>query len=149
MIIHFQTGDEKTVVADSKDVMLSELIRTMLEGAEEDQSIMEIPLPIVSEDTLIQFTAHHTEDPMPEISHPLPSGDLHDAVSTWYADYILGVEPGPPLNDLVKCANYMDIDPLIELGCARIATYLRGRTPADIRMILGLNEQQQQQSSQD
>merc|ERR1712098_260703 len=38
---------------------------------------------------------------------------------------------------LILGANYMDIHPLLHLGCAKIATLIKGKSPEEIKKILG------------
>jgi len=44
--------------------------------------------------------------------------------------------------DVILAANYLDIKSLLHLGCVQIATQIKGKSPAEIRAILGddLNE---------
>jgi len=78
---------------------------------------------------------------MGTIARPLPSNDLQDVVDEWYSAYIMNLEE-TTLYDLAKASNYMDIEPLQDLACARVASLIRGKEPHEIRKILGLSEEQ-------
>merc|ERR1711964_833960 len=41
---------------------------------------------------------------------------------------------------LILAANYMDIKSLLHLGCAKIATLIKGKSPEEIKKILGADE---------
>merc|ERR1712032_457661 len=48
----------------------------------------------------------------------------------------------PPSNPHVfhhQAANYMDIKPLLDLTCAKVASMIKGRTPDEIRKIFNIS----------
>lgn len=142
MLIKFQTSDHVEVQVEKDDIILSELIKTIMESVDENEEEVDIPLPIVPQTTLmkiVEFTKHYRTNPMRSIPRPLPSDNLREVLDPWYVDYISSVPPGEDLNLLLRCANYMDIEPLQDLGCAQIACFLKGKTPTEIRSILNLD----------
>ena len=56
----------------------------------------------------------------PEIEKPLSHSDMAQVVDQWHADYI-NLEQ-EELFELVMAANYLDIKPLLELSCAKVAS---------------------------
>merc|ERR1712098_718090 len=45
--------------------------------------------------------------------------------------------PKEAIFEVILAANYMDIRPLLHLGCAKIATLIKGKSPEEIKKILG------------
>ena len=136
------TNDGETIPFDKNDLLLSELIRTMIDEDEEENNMIEIPLPNVSASimkNILTFTRQYTKEPMAKIPRPLPSIDLGQVVDSWYVDYIESIDKEQPLHDLIKAADYLDIEPLIDLACARVAVLIRDKEPAEIKKVLGIS----------
>jgi len=56
---------------------------------------------------------------------------LKQVVSPWDANFVdLEQET---LFELILAANYMDIKPLLDLTCAKVASMIKGKTPEQIR----------------
>ena len=128
---------------DRRTAEMSVLVRAMLEGdmsTDEDEDAgepaapAEIPLPNVAAPVLekvLAFCRHHVDAPMPEIEKPLRSENMHEVVDAWYADFVDMEQE--TLFDLILAANYLDIPPLLDLGTAKVASLIKGKTPEEIR----------------
>ncbi|CAI2383513.1 unnamed protein product [Moneuplotes crassus] len=119
------------IEVDQETVMLSVLIKSMIDdsGTEED-----IPLPNVSKSILekvLEFCKHIKEHPLQEIEKPLKSANLRDIIPEWYDDFV-DVEQ-ETLFEVILAANYLDIKPLLELACAKVATMVKGKSVLDVR----------------
>jgi S-phase kinase-associated protein 1 len=69
---------------------------------------------------------------MEEIIKPLRSGNLaENNISEWDVAFI-NVEK-EIIFELVLAANYLDLKPMLDLGCAKLATMIRGKTVEQIR----------------
>ena len=95
----------------------------------------------VSQETLkkvLDFCEHHTDPahPLPVIAKPLRSANMADLVSDWDAEYI-NLEQ-PQLFELILAANYMDIKPLLDLSCAKVASMMKGKTPEELRALFNI-----------
>eukprot|EP01040_Poterioochromonas_malhamensis_P005250 gene5250-5630_t len=123
--------EEESFNVPEEVAKMSELVKSMIdEGAGED----EIPISQVKSSILvkvIEFCQHYIAHPMEEIEKPLKSLNMHELVDEWYANFI-SVEQ-QVLFDLILAANYMDIEPLSDLGCAAMASMIKGRTPEELR----------------
>jgi S-phase kinase-associated protein 1 len=95
----------------------------------------EYPLPNVKSAILtkvIEYCNHHKDNPSEEITKPLRSANLAECnVSEWDIEFV-NMEK-EILFELILAANYMDIKPLLELCCAKVASMLRGKTVEQIR----------------
>ena len=115
----------------SKEVsQLSELLKTILEDEKEN----EIYLKIVSSQYLkkvIEFMNYYSTNPFEEIQKPLKSPNLKDIVSKWYISF-LDID-NDTLFELISVSNYLDIKPLLDLTCAKVATMIKGKDTSEIR----------------
>merc|ERR1712127_200197 len=81
-------SDNESFPVPRKVAIMSELVKTMAEG---DQEEVEIPLPNVKGDVLkkvVQFMNYHVDNPCKEIEKPLPDKKMSEVVSQWDADFV-------------------------------------------------------------
>jgi S-phase kinase-associated protein 1 len=138
VILISKEGDQFTV---EKDIAWqSVLVRTMLED-DDDDSTPQIPLPNVTSKALVKIIEfckyHHQNGPMKEIEKPLTSTDLKIAVSEWDGTFIQSFEQ-EDLFELILAANFIDLQPLLDLACAQVATQIKGKTPEEIRQTFNI-----------
>lgn len=116
---------------------------TCAESPDDDDDAPEMPLPNVSSKILsktLEFLNHHASEPMAEMEKPLQSIIMSEVVQPFYAQYVDGLDMDT-LYELVLAANYMDIVPLLELTCAKIASMIKGKTPAQIRELFNIKNE--------
>ena len=80
---------------------------------------------------VIDFCRQHHDSPMKVIEKPLKYADMHSVVDEWDADFV-DIEQ-EVLFELILAANYLDIKPLLELTCAKVASLIKGKTKQEIR----------------
>lgn len=117
---------------------VSVLFQTMTDVDDSD-GIGEIPVPNVSHDTLkkvIEFCEYNVDHELGEIEKPLKSKNISESVPEWYANYI-DLEK-TLLFDVICAANYLDIPGLLKLGCAKVASKIKGKDPKQIREEFGI-----------
>lgn len=119
----------------------SKLVANILEG---DSDATEIQVKQVDGDTLkliTDYLAHHRGKEPAEIAKPIRSVKMEKIVEdTWDAEYINAL-PKRSLFQLILGANYMDCKSLLHLGCAKVATMIKGKSPEEIKQILGEEEE--------
>lgn len=135
-IVYLRPGD---AISDSdkvrisrKGAEMSRLIKEMLEEDEEDTP--DIPLPNVSKEALrkvVEFCEKHAEDPMQPIIRPIKSVNMKEVAGEWDANFIELEDRA--LFDIILAANYLDIPDLLDLGCAKIASIIKNKTPDEIK----------------
>jgi S-phase kinase-associated protein 1 len=103
-----------------------------------DSETNEINVPNLDEASLaivVQYLEHHQGNEPPEIQKPLRSTNMHVIVETWDADFINSFKIGK-IFQLILAANYLDVKSLLQLGCAKIASMIKGKAPEEIQKIL-------------
>jgi S-phase kinase-associated protein 1 len=68
----------------------------------------------------------------------LISDTIGGVVQEWYANYMGTDMQQDYLFELILAANYLDIQPLLDLTCATMATRLKGKKPSEIRQIFNI-----------
>ena len=91
-------------------------------GAAAAEGVEEVPLPSVRALELaraVRYCKHYRGGGEPAIPMPLPHGDLRQLLPDWDADFVLSLS-NTELLELVLAANYMGVEPLLDLTCARV-----------------------------
>lgn len=135
-------GDEFELSA--KAAKQSALIKTSIEceDDEEEEEDHEECIDIIKVgssclEKVVEFLKHHSEEPMDAIETPLSGNTLDEVVKqNWYRNFI-GVEQSMVF-ELVTAANYMEIQPLLDLACLRVSVELMGKTAEEIRVMLNI-----------
>ena len=110
---------------------------------EDDDDAAVIPIPKASSNCLarvVEFCKHHAEEPLNPIQTPL-EGETLDAIlgQQWYREYIGPDRTNQSLVfELVAAANFMEIQPLLDLACLRVSIDLQGKSTEEIRVMLNI-----------
>lgn len=136
--LHLNSKDCKSFTIVRAYAMMSALIKT---GLENDQNAKEFPVPGVTGEILeliVAYLAHHKGVEPKAIEKPLRGKEMKQVVEDkWDADFIDQVgETRQTLYDLILAANYMDIRGLLHLGCAKVASLIKGQPLDKIKDIL-------------
>ena len=129
-------SDGEEVEIDIDVAEKSVLIKGLIDDTGTDD---QIPLPNVKRPILekvIDFCKHLKDHQAPEIEKPLKSTDMQSVVDPWYADYI-NLEQ-EVLFELIMASNYLDIKPLLELACAKVASLIKNKSIEEIRKLFNI-----------
>ena len=126
-------------VTNEKAVERSKLIKNLLQDYPEEA---EIPLTEVKTKTLKKIKEYleyyQDKEPAP-IPTPLYSNDFKaNGISEWDISFI-NIETSEVF-ELLTAANYMDIQSLLDLAAAKIASIIKGITPEEINSKFNLPE---------
>lgn len=133
-MVVLQSSDNESFTVSKQVAERSVLIKNMIEDVgESDDS--PIPLPNVNSTVLkkvIEYCEHHKNDPLPTADSEDESGRRRsDDISEWDQNF-MQVEQ-EMLFEIILAANYLDIKPLLEVGCKTVANMIKGKTPEEIR----------------
>jgi len=127
-----------TFETERKFAFISVLVKTSLET---DDKATELPIPNVRANVLkevVDYINHHKGTEPPIIEKPLRSKVMKEVCKdAWDAEFIDRIgEDRQLLYDLILAANFMDIKGLLHLGCAKVASLIKGQPLEKIREIL-------------
>jgi S-phase kinase-associated protein 1 len=136
------TGDNVTLVSTEGDkfevpkniAKQSKLVESMVDDDDDDDDDHEIPIVNVKNKVLVKviaFMKHYDKEEMKEIEKPLTKNNIEELVQPFYADYV-NVDQDA-LFELIMAANYMNVPPLLDLTCAKVASQIKGKSPEEIR----------------
>lgn len=103
----------------------SVLIKNMLEDIDDSDS--PIPLPNVNEKILnkiIKWCIHHVDD-------PIEDENKSTEIDEWDQGFFEVDQE--ILFDIILAANYLDIKPLLDIGCKVVANMIKGKSAEEIR----------------
>jgi S-phase kinase-associated protein 1 len=130
------SNDSANIEVDRVVAERSMLIKNMLEDVG-DESITQsnpIPIPNVNEAVLrkvIEWCEHHRNDP------PQAQDDESDArkkttdIEEWDQKFMQVDQE--MLFEIILASNYLDIKPLLDVGCKTVANMIKGKSPEEIR----------------
>merc|ERR1712127_1146603 len=101
-----------------------------------DVEIVKVDTPCLEK--VVEFLIHYHKEKLNEIKTPLEDNTFDGVVKQqWYRDFVKGVDQ-PMLFDLVTAANFMAIQPLLDLTCLQVSCQLMGKSAEEIRVILNI-----------
>ena len=134
--VKLMCSDGEEVEVDQDIAEKSVLIKGLIDDSGTDEAI---PLPNVKRailEKVIAFCTHLRDHQAPEIEKPLRSTDMASVVDAWYAEFI-NLEQ-EILFELIMASNYLDIKPLLELACAKVASLIKNKSIEEIRKFFNI-----------
>ena len=136
-IITMTSSDGQKITIDEKSAERSSLMKGLIQDYTENS---DIPMPDIRGEVLkkvVEYLTHYNESDPKEIPRPLPSANLLDVTDEWDVTFINSVDLDTTF-DIINGANYMDIKPLLDLSCAKIASLMKGKTAEEIRQMFNI-----------
>merc|ERR1719517_354474 len=126
---------------DRQSAMMCNLVKSIIEG---DADAKTIEIKKVSTDILkliVDYLIHHKGKVPADIAKPIRSVKMEKIVEdAWDANFI-NAQSKRNIFQIILGANYMDIKSLLHLGCSKIATMIKGKSPEEIKKILSEEEE--------
>ncbi|OCH93406.1 Skp1-domain-containing protein [Obba rivulosa] len=123
-------SDNKTVTIDNS-IIAHEGFGLLEDFSRGDSGSSEpIPLSTISPETfkiIIRWCTYHKDD------------DRHTVqeIQEWDQQFI-DIE-WKTMADIIQAANYLQIKPLLDVGCQQVARMIRGKTPAEIQSMFNIS----------
>jgi S-phase kinase-associated protein 1 len=139
-LVKLQSKEGQVLTISKKSAELSVLIKNNLIDFSIEQAI---PLDEVSEkilELIIKYLNHYNGTAPAEIEKPLKSNNMKDVVDEFSAGFINELE----LNDLIDltvAANFMEIQSLLDLCTAKIASMCKDKSEEEIFKTFGITDQ--------
>lgn len=132
-LLHLTSSDRKHFLVDKQVMKYSKTITNMLENLDENDEMEEIPLLNVDSETLqiIIYWSTYYQDGLGLGGSP----KYNEKSKTFKADFwdyeLFNVE-GPVLLKIVEAADYLEIQPLIDIGCDVLAKAIAERDRKEV-----------------
>ena len=140
--IVLKSSDEKSFTLEKKSAFISKLVSQALEN---DSNATEVPIPGAKGailDLVVQYMVHHAGTEPPIVEKPLRSKVMKDVCKdAWDAEFIDTIGNNrQQLYDVILAANYMDVKSLLHLGCAKVASLIKGQPLEKIKDVLAVDQ---------
>ncbi|CAO3599326.1 unnamed protein product [Absidia cylindrospora] len=124
--VRLLSSDNEEFVVQKEVAERSILIKNMLEGVEEGKSSG----PFY--DNVIEWCDHHSTDPVTTDETERRTTDIDE----WDQKFMEVDQE--TLFDIILAANYLDIKPLLDVGCKTVANMIKGKSAEEIRKIFNI-----------
>jgi len=138
--IELVSKDNKHIFVLKKATIMSTLISDMVEECDDTDIV--IPILNVDGTTLklvVNYMEYHYQNRAIAIEKPLKNNNLNDVICAWDIKFLK--RDHSVIIDLITAANYMNIEDLLQLCCAKIACDIKGNSPEKIREMFGIENE--------
>ncbi|KAK7924107.1 SCF complex subunit Skp1 [Apiospora marii] len=132
--IRLQSNDNQIIIVDKAVAERSLLIKNMLEDLGEAAVTETIPIPNVTEPVLnkvIEWCQHHRGDPPATNEEESDTRKRTTEIEEWDQKFMQVDQE--MLFEIILASNYLDIKPLLDVGCKTVANMIKGKSPEEIR----------------
>ena len=131
--------DEKEIEITKKQADLSEVLKNSINENPKESTFNMKEIDEKIGEKIKEFLTHFDGVPPAEIEKPLTSNEMKNLTDEWSANFIDKI----PLDDLVNlsvAANYMGINSLLDLCCAKIASLCKDKSEEEIFKTFNITE---------
>ena len=131
--------DQKEIEITKKAAELSELLKTAINDYPNETSF---PLNEVDEKSgehIKEFLTHCNGTAPAEIEKPITSNEMKSLTDEWSASFVDKMSTEELVN-LTVAANYMGINSLLDLCCAKVASLCKDKSDEEIFKNFNINE---------
>ncbi|RKF60904.1 E3 ubiquitin ligase complex SCF subunit sconC [Erysiphe neolycopersici] len=128
------SNDGASITVDTQVAIKSVLIKNMIEDLGDAVSENDVPIPNVNEAVLkkvIEWCEHHKNDPVTSADDDSDSRKKTTDIEEWDQKFMQVDQE--MLFEIILASNYLDIKPLLDVGCKTVANMIKGKSPEEIR----------------
>jgi len=132
--VELQSSDGVKKLVERDVAERSVLIKNMMEDLGDSSGT--IPIPNVTSNVLnkvIEWCTHHRNDPLPAADDDVDTRTSKKSTEIDEWDQKFMQVDQEMLFEIILAANYLDIKPLLDVGCKTVANMIKGKTPEEIR----------------
>jgi len=129
-------GVEMTVDRDvaCRSVLIKNMLEDLFSESDTGGPTEAVPIPNVNEAVLkkvLEWAEHHRNDPVQANDDEVDSRKKPTEIDEWDQKFIQVDQE--MLFEIILAANYLDIKPLLDVGCKTVANMIKGKSPEEIR----------------
>jgi len=128
------SNDGVAIPVERQVAMRSMLITNMMDDLGDAVGSTEVPIPNVNESVLkkvIEWCEHHKGDPPASADDDSDSRKKTTDIDEWDQKFMQVDQE--MLFEIILASNYLDIKPLLDVGCKTVANMIKGKSPEEIR----------------
>ena len=133
------TKEGKEIEITKKEAELSELLKAAINDNPKETSFPLNELDDKSAEKIKEYLKHLNGVVPPEIEKPITSNEMKNLTDEWSSNFIDKMSMEELVN-LTVAANYMGINCLLDLCCAKIASLCKDKSEEDIFKTFNINE---------
>ena len=137
--IKLVTKDGKEIEISKKDAELSELLKAAINDNPKESSFPLNELDEKSGEKIKEYLSHFNGTAPPEIEKPITSNEMKNLTDEWSANFVDKMTMEELVN-LTVAANYMGINSLLDLCCAKVASLCKDKDEKEIFKTFNINE---------
>ena len=120
------TKEGKEFTLSKKSCELSELLKSAINDYPTETSYPLNELDEKNAELIKEFLSHFNGEAPKEIEKPIQSNEMKNLTDEWSSNFIDKI-PLEDLTNLTVAANYMGINSLLDLCCAKVATMCKDK----------------------
>jgi S-phase kinase-associated protein 1 len=131
--INLVSNDQISITVERQVAEKSMLIKNMVEDLGDD-AVTDVPIPNVNEAVLrkvLEWCEHHKNDPAAAADDDSDSRKKTTDIEEWDQKFMQVDQE--MLFEIILASNYLDIKPLLDVGCKTVANMIKGKSPEEIR----------------
>ncbi|KAI1359901.1 E3 ubiquitin ligase complex SCF subunit scon-3 [Xylaria arbuscula] len=132
--IQLQSNDNHILTVDRAVAERSLLIKNLMDDLGEAALGQIVPIPNVTEPVLrkvIEWCEHHRNDPPSTQDDDSDNRKKTTDIDEWDQKFMQVDQE--MLFEIILASNYLDIKPLLDVGCKTVANMIKGKSPEEIR----------------
>merc|ERR1711910_202882 len=145
MSVKLMSGDGQVFESPKEEIEISTTVKDLIESFEGSDEA--IPMPNVKSRELgkiVEYCKQWKAEPRtPENDFSKPTQELK--FSEWELDFI--PKNQNQLFELIMAANFMNIESLINLCCAYVASLIKGKTTEEMREALAMDDEEEEEET--
>ena len=133
------TKEGKEFTLSKKSCELSELLKSAINDYPTETSYPLNELDEKNAELIKEFLSHFNGEAPKEIEKPIQSNEMKNLTDEWTSNFIDKI-PLEDLTNLTVAANYMGINSLLDLCCAKVATMCKDKNEDEILKMFKISE---------
>ncbi|KAG9240124.1 Skp1 family, dimerization domain-containing protein [Calycina marina] len=128
------SNDSESIIVEKEVAERSMLIKNMMEDLGDAVLSVPVPIPNVNAQVLkkvIEWCTHHRADPATAADDDSDSRKKTTDIDEWDQKFMQVDQE--MLFEIILASNYLDIKPLLDVGCKTVANMIKGKSPEEIR----------------
>ena len=133
------TKEGKEFTLSKKSCELSELLKSAINDYPTETSYPLNELDEKNAELIKEFLSHFNGEAPKEIEKPIQSNEMKNLTDEWSSNFIDKI-PLEDLTNLTVAENYMGINSLLDLCCAKVATMCKDKNEDEILKMFKISE---------